>query len=45
MTDATAVASAREIGVLSLVSIVSMVVSASEDRANTREAQEIQMKI
>jgi hypothetical protein len=45
MADATDVASARKIGVLSLVSIVSMVVAASEDRSNTREAQEIQMKI
>jgi hypothetical protein len=45
MADATDAASAREIGVLSLVSIVSMVVAASEDRANIGEAQEIQMKI
>jgi hypothetical protein len=35
----------REIGVSSLVSIVSMVVAATEDRRNSGEAQEIQKKI
>src|SRR6266540_3756833 len=43
--DETDVASARNVGVLSVVSIVSMVVAASEDRSNIGEAQGFQTKI
>jgi hypothetical protein len=45
MTDATEAASARKIGVLSLVCIISLVAAATQDRSNSREAQEIRMKI
>ena len=42
---ATDVASARKIGVVSVVSIVSMVIAASEDRSNDLKAQGFQTKI
>jgi hypothetical protein len=45
MTDAADVASACKVGVLSVLSIVSMVVAASEDRSSIGEAQGFQTKI
>jgi hypothetical protein len=44
-TDATDVASAMNVGLLSVVSMVLMVSAALEDRSNVLETQAIQTKI